>query len=210
MVFVADGAVLPPDNQRVLRVVEGVGAEAAEDGLVKFRAGCPDGQHHRRLLLAGSQGHHLVHLLVDPAGLVNDGQGEVQPLQPLRHGREDLERRSPRRHREGVRVLLHPRFQGRVELHHPARHPMDDAGLAFVGGDHHHLGALGAGQQLVQGQHRREAGFALPSREHPPGQPRPRPPIPGRRDQGPLPGPQAKRLAGAMAAGHPYVVGGEP
>jgi hypothetical protein len=31
--------------------------------------------------------NHLEHVLVDAPGLVNDGQGEVQALQPLRHGR---------------------------------------------------------------------------------------------------------------------------
>jgi hypothetical protein len=85
------GRVLPPHHQRVLRVVDRVGAEAAQHGLVQLRARGADGQHHRRLLLAGGQGHDLVDLLVDAAGLVHDGQGEVQPLQPLRHGREDLE-----------------------------------------------------------------------------------------------------------------------
>jgi len=140
-------------------------------------------------LLAGGQGHDLVHLLVDAPGLVNDGQREVQPLQPLRDSGEDLEARSPRRHREGVGVLLDPGLQLRVELHHAGRGPVAEAGLAFVGGDDHDLSALGTGQQLEQGQHGSKAGLSLPSWQHPPGQPRPRPPIPGRGDQGPLPGP---------------------
>jgi hypothetical protein len=33
-----------------------------------------------------------------------------------------------------------------MQLHHPGRLTMDDTGLAFVGGHHHYLGALGAGQ----------------------------------------------------------------
>jgi hypothetical protein len=87
---------------------------------------------------------------------------------------------------------------------------MHDAGLSLVGGHHHHLGALGPGHQLVQCEDGGEAALALPSWEHPPGQPRPRLRIPGRGDQGTLPGPQTKRLPGAMATRHPYVVGGEP
>jgi integrase len=67
-------------------------------------------------LLAGGQGDDLVHLLVDPAGLVDQGQGVVEALQPLGHGREDGERRSPGRHGHRVVIQLHPRLQLGVEL----------------------------------------------------------------------------------------------
>jgi hypothetical protein len=113
--------VLPPHHQGIVGVVEGIGAQAAQDGLLQLRAGRPDGQHHTGLLLAGGQRHDLVHL-------------------PL------------------------------------------------IGGHDHDLGTLGPGQQLEQGQHGGEAGLALPAGQHPPGQPRPRPRIPGRGDQGPPPG----------------------
>jgi hypothetical protein len=63
-------------------------------------------------------GDDLVHLLVDAAGLIHDGQGEVEALQPLGHGRQDLERRSPARHGQGVGGLLDAGLQPRVELHH--------------------------------------------------------------------------------------------
>jgi hypothetical protein len=87
---------------------------------------------------------------------------------------------------------------------------VNDPGLAFVGGDDDDLGALGAGQQLIEGEHGGEAALALPSWQHPPGQPRPGLHVPGRGDQGTLPGPQTQRPADTMAAGHPYEVGGEP
>jgi len=83
--------MLPPHQGGIIGVVDRVGPEAPEDGLVELGPGRPDGQHHRRGLLAGGQGHDLIHLLVDAPGLIHDGQGEVQALQPLRHGREDLE-----------------------------------------------------------------------------------------------------------------------
>ena len=115
------------------------------------------------LLLAGGQGDDLVHLLVDAAGLVDDGQGVVQPLQPLGHGGQDLEAGPRGRDGHLVGVLLDPLLQLGVELHHPDGDPERQTGLAFVGGDHHHLGALNAGQQLIQGQHGRQGGLALPS-----------------------------------------------
>ena len=59
---------------------------------------------------------------------------------------------------------------------------MAEGGLAFVGGHHDDAGTLGAGQQLIQGQDGGEAGLALPPGQHPPGQPRAGPPIPGRGD----------------------------
>jgi hypothetical protein len=91
VVFEPGGAVLPPRYQRVGRVVERVGAEPAEDGVLQLRARGADGQHHTGFLLAGGQGDDLVHLLVDAAGLVHDGQGEVEALQPLGDGGQDLE-----------------------------------------------------------------------------------------------------------------------
>ena len=81
------GRVLSPDHHLVLRVVGRVGAEAAQHGLFQLGAGCPDGQHHRQPLFPGGQGYHLVDFLVDPAGFVDQGEGVVQPFQPLRHHR---------------------------------------------------------------------------------------------------------------------------
>ena len=72
------GRVLAPHHQLVVRVVEGVGAQPAQHRLLQLRARRPDGQHHRRLLLAASQGDDLVHLLVDAAGFVDQGEGVVQ------------------------------------------------------------------------------------------------------------------------------------
>jgi hypothetical protein len=86
---------------------------------------------------------------------------------------------------------------------------MDDAGRALIGGDDD-LGALGPGHQLVQGEDGGQAALALPSWQHPAGQPEARFHIPGRGDQSTLPGPQTEWFPGAMAAWHPYVVGGEP
>jgi hypothetical protein len=150
VVFEPGGAVLSPRHQLVVGVVEGVGAEAPEHGLLQLGAGCPDGQHHGGLLLAGGQGHHLVHLLVDTPGLIHDGQGEVEALQPLRHGGEDLEGRSAGGDGELVGVLLDSGLQLGVELHHPRGDPMAQPGLALVGSHHHHhLGTLRPGQQLV-------------------------------------------------------------
>jgi hypothetical protein len=59
---------------------------------------------------------------------------------------------------------------------------MAQPGLALVGGHDDDLGALRAGQELIQGQHGGKAGLALPSREHPAGEARPWPRIPGRGD----------------------------
>jgi hypothetical protein len=86
---------------------------------------------------------------------------------------------------------------------------MAQPGLPLVGG-HHHLGALGPRQQLIQGEDGRQGRLSLPSWEHPAGQPRAGPLVPGGGDQGPLPGPQPQRTADTMPTGHPYVVGGEP
>jgi hypothetical protein len=74
------GAVLTPYDQRILRVVDRVAAQAPEHGAVELRARGADGQHDRRFLLAGGQGHDLVHLLVDAPGLVHDGEGVIQAL----------------------------------------------------------------------------------------------------------------------------------
>jgi hypothetical protein len=63
--------MLPPHHQRIVGVVNRVGAEAAEDGLGQLRAGRADGQHHRRLLLPGGQRDDLEHVGVDPAGLID-------------------------------------------------------------------------------------------------------------------------------------------
>jgi hypothetical protein len=213
MVLEPGRRVLPPHHQLVVGVVDPVGAQPAQHRLLQLGAGCPDGQHHTGLLLAGGQGDDLVHLLVDPPGLIHDGQGEVQPLQPLGHGREDLERRPAGRDREGVGVLLDAGLQLRVELHHARGDPVAETGLPFVGGHHHHhhhLGALRPGQQLIQGQHGRRRRLALSPGQHPPGQSGTGPLIPGGGDQGTLPGPEAKGLADTMATGRPYVVGREP
>jgi hypothetical protein len=121
-----------------------------------------------------------------------------------------MEARSPGGDGHVVVIQLHPGFELGMELHHPDGDAERQAGLPLVGGDHHHLGAVSARQQLIQGQHGGKAGLALASGQHPPGQPRPRPRIPGGGDQLPLPGPQAQGLADPMAAGHPNVVEGEP
>src|SRR5215212_11617708 len=86
-------AVLPPHHQPVVGMLSRVYTEAAQHGLLELRPWGADGQHDRRPLLPGGEGYNLVDLLVDAAGLVDDGEGEVQSLEPLRHGREDLERR---------------------------------------------------------------------------------------------------------------------
>jgi hypothetical protein len=99
--------VLPPHDQRII-VVDRVGAQAAQHRLLQLRPRRADGQDHAGALLAGGQGDDLEDLLVDAAGLVHDGEGVIKALQPLRHSRQDLERRSPGRHGQGVRVLLHP------------------------------------------------------------------------------------------------------
>jgi hypothetical protein len=98
-----------------------------------------------RWLLAGGQGDDLVHLLLDAAGFVDDGEGEVQPLQALGDRGEDLERPPPRRHGKGVGVHLDAALQIRVELHHPGRLPVAEGGLAFVGGDDDDAGPFLAG-----------------------------------------------------------------
>jgi hypothetical protein len=42
-----------------------------------------------------------------------------------------------------------------MQLHHAHGDPEREAGLALVGGHHHHLGALSTRQQLIEGQHSR-------------------------------------------------------
>jgi hypothetical protein len=101
-------------------------------------------------LFALGKRNDLVHLLVDAAGLVHDGQGVVQPLQPLRHGRQDLKRRTAGQHREGVGVDLDAGLQVGVELHHAGRLPVAEGGPPLVGGHHDDAGPLGTGQQLIQ------------------------------------------------------------
>ena len=86
-------------------------------------------------------------------GFVDDGQGVVEALQPLGHGREDLEAGATGRDGELVGVDLDAGFQRRVELHHPGGGPERQGGLSFVDGDHHDLRAVYARQKLVQGQH---------------------------------------------------------
>jgi hypothetical protein len=167
-------------------------------------------RHHGGLLLAGGQGDDLEHLLLDPASLIDDGQGVVEALQPLGDGRQDLEARPPGRDDQLVGVDLDAGVQLRVELHHPGGRPEAQPGLALVGGDDHDLGALDPGQQLVQRQHRRQARLALATGQHPPGQPGPGPLIPGRGDQLPLPGSDPQRLADTVTPGDPHVVEGEP
>ena len=49
-------------------------------------------------------------------------------------------------------VELDPGLQLGVELHHADSDAERQTGLSFVG-RHHHLGALGPGQQLIQRQH---------------------------------------------------------
>ena len=110
-------------------------------------------RHHGGLLLAGGQGDDLEHLLLDPASLIDDGQGVVEALQPLGDGRQDLEASAPRRDRQLVGVHLDTGLQRRVELYHPGGGPERQGGLSLVGGDHHDLRALCARQKLVQGQH---------------------------------------------------------
>ena len=80
VIFEPGGRMLPPCDQRISRVVGGVGAEAAEHRLGQLRARRADGQHHGRLLLAGGQRDNLEHVGIDPAGLIDQGEGVVQSL----------------------------------------------------------------------------------------------------------------------------------
>jgi hypothetical protein len=74
----AGGGVLAPHDQRVL-VLGRVPAPAPQHRLVEVRPRGADGQDHRRPLLALGQQDDLVHLPVDAAGFVDQGEGVVQP-----------------------------------------------------------------------------------------------------------------------------------
>jgi hypothetical protein len=123
-----------------------------------------DGQHHTGFLPAGGQGHHLVHLLVDAPGLVDQGEGVVETLEPLGDGREDLKAGPAGGDDQLVGVLLHAGLEVGVQLHHPRRDAMTDTGLAFVSGDHDDLGALGPGEELIERQHGHQRRLALSPR----------------------------------------------